>query len=65
MQRARRSSVADEAEYSFLHVLVRDVAYGQIPRGERAEKHALAAEWIASLGSTEDSRRDARPPSHE
>jgi len=53
VQRARRSSVAEEAEYSFLHVLVRDVAYGQIPRGERAEKHALAAEWIASLGSTE------------
>jgi class 3 adenylate cyclase/tetratricopeptide (TPR) repeat protein len=54
VQRARRSSVADEAEYAFLHVLVRDVAYGQIPRGQRAEKHRLAAEWIASLGRTED-----------
>ena len=54
VQRARRSSVADEAEYSFLHVLVRDVAYGQIPRGERAEKHRLAASWIGSLGRTED-----------
>jgi class 3 adenylate cyclase/predicted ATPase len=54
VQRARRSSVADETEYSFLHVLVRDVAYGQIPRGERAEKHRLAAAWIASLGRTED-----------
>jgi class 3 adenylate cyclase/tetratricopeptide (TPR) repeat protein len=54
VQRVRRSSVADEAEYSFLHVLVRDVAYGQIPRGERAEKHRLAAAWIGSLGRTED-----------
>ena len=54
VQRARRSSVADEAEYAFLHVLVRDVAYGQIPRGERAEQHRLAAEWIASLGRAED-----------
>ncbi len=54
IRRARRSSVADESEYAFLHVLVRDVAYGQIPRGERAEKHRLAAEWIASLGRTED-----------
>jgi len=54
VQRARRSSVADEAEYSFLHVLVRDVAYGQIPRGERGEKHRRAAEWIASLGRPED-----------
>ena len=54
VQRARRSSVADEVEYAFLHVLVRDVAYGQIPRGERADKHQMAAEWIAALGRAED-----------
>ena len=54
VQRARHSSVADEAEYAFLHVLVRDVAYGQIPRGRRAEQHHLAAEWIRSLGRTQD-----------
>jgi class 3 adenylate cyclase/tetratricopeptide (TPR) repeat protein len=54
VQRARRSSVADEAEYAFLHVLVRDVAYGQIPRADRAEQHRLAAEWIASRGRAED-----------
>ena len=54
VQRARNSSVANEVEYAFMHVLVRDVAYGQIPRGERAEKHRVAAEWIASLGRTED-----------
>jgi class 3 adenylate cyclase/tetratricopeptide (TPR) repeat protein len=54
IQRARRSSVADEAEYAFLHSLVRDVAYGQIPRGERAEKHRLAAEWIGMLARGED-----------
>jgi class 3 adenylate cyclase/tetratricopeptide (TPR) repeat protein len=54
VRRARHSSVADEAEYAFLHVLVRDVAYGQIPRSRRAERHRLAAEWIASLGRTED-----------
>jgi class 3 adenylate cyclase len=54
VQRTRRSSVADEAEYQFLHSLVRDVAYGQIPRGERAEKHRRAAEWIGSLARAED-----------
>ncbi|TME49020.1 MAG: zinc-ribbon domain-containing protein [Chloroflexi bacterium] len=54
IQRVRRSSVADEAEFTFLHVLVRDVAYGQIPRGQRAEKHVRAAGWIASLGRSED-----------
>jgi class 3 adenylate cyclase len=54
VQRARRTSVGDEAEYAFLHLLVRDVAYGQIPRGDRAQKHYRAAEWIESLGRRDD-----------
>jgi class 3 adenylate cyclase/tetratricopeptide (TPR) repeat protein len=54
VQRARRSSVADEMEYTFRHLLVRDVAYGQIPRAARAEKHRRAAEWIGSLGRPAD-----------
>jgi len=54
IQRARRSSVAGESEYSFRHVLFRDVAYSQIPRGKRAEKHGRAAAWIESLGRPED-----------
>ena len=54
VQRARRSSVEGETEFSFKHVLVRDVAYGQIPRAERALKHLHAAEWIESLGRPED-----------
>jgi class 3 adenylate cyclase/tetratricopeptide (TPR) repeat protein len=54
VQRARRSSVAGETEFSFKHVLVRDVAYGQIPRADRAQKHARTAEWIESLGRAED-----------
>jgi tetratricopeptide (TPR) repeat protein len=54
IQRARRSSVAGESEYSFRHVLFRDVAYNQIPRSGRAEKHGRAAAWIESLGRSED-----------
>jgi class 3 adenylate cyclase/tetratricopeptide (TPR) repeat protein len=54
VQRARRSSVEGEVEYAFKHVLVRDVAYGQIPRAERAQKHLRAADWIESLGRSED-----------
>jgi class 3 adenylate cyclase/tetratricopeptide (TPR) repeat protein len=42
----RVSSMRDEEEFSFWHVLVRDVAYQQIPRGPRATKHMTAAEWI-------------------
>jgi class 3 adenylate cyclase len=54
VQRARRSSVEGETEFAFKHALVRDVAYGQIPRAERARKHLGAAEWIESLGRAED-----------
>jgi class 3 adenylate cyclase/tetratricopeptide (TPR) repeat protein len=54
VQRARRASVAGETEFAFKHLLVRDVAYGQIPRAARAEKHRLVAEWIESLGRPED-----------
>ncbi|TML52101.1 MAG: zinc-ribbon domain-containing protein [Actinobacteria bacterium] len=49
VRRDRRSSMAGETQYAFLHALVRDVSYGQIPRAERAEKHRRAAEWLGSL----------------
>jgi class 3 adenylate cyclase/tetratricopeptide (TPR) repeat protein len=54
VQRARRSSVAGDAEYAFRHVLLRDVAYGQIPRSTRGDKHRRTAEWLESLGRVED-----------
>jgi class 3 adenylate cyclase/tetratricopeptide (TPR) repeat protein len=50
----RRSNVAGEIEYSFRHALMREVAYEQIPRAQRAEKHRRTAEWIESLGRPED-----------
>jgi tetratricopeptide (TPR) repeat protein len=55
-RRDRRSSIAGETQYAFLHALVRDVAYGQMPRSERVEKHRRAAEWLSSLAGdrTED-----------
>jgi class 3 adenylate cyclase/tetratricopeptide (TPR) repeat protein len=54
VRRERRSAVAGEIEYAFRHLLVRDVAYAQIPRAARADKHRKAAEWIESLGRPED-----------
>jgi len=46
---ARRPSVEGEAEYAFWHMLIRDVAYGQIPRAARAAKHRAAAAWIERI----------------
>jgi class 3 adenylate cyclase/tetratricopeptide (TPR) repeat protein len=49
LRRERRSAVAGERQYAFRHALVRDVAYGQLPRSARADKHRRAAEWIQAL----------------
>lgn len=54
VRRERRSSVDREVEYSFRHLLMRDVAYGQIPRAARADKHLVAARWIEALGRPDD-----------
>ncbi len=45
-----RSQVAGEVEYGFRHVLVRDVAYDQTLRNERAGKHLKVADWLERLG---------------
>jgi len=44
--RALGSSMAGEREYAFGHALAREVAYGQLPRAERARKHAAVAGWL-------------------
>jgi class 3 adenylate cyclase/tetratricopeptide (TPR) repeat protein len=54
VRRQKRSSVAGESEFAFAHALVRDVAYRQLPRPDRAEKHRRVAEWIESLGRPGD-----------
>ncbi len=51
VRRERVSALGAERQYAFRHVLVRDVAYGQIPRARRSEKHERAAEWIESLAA--------------
>lgn len=43
---AAHSSMEGETEYGFWHALVRDVAYSQIPRGQRATRHLSAVDWI-------------------
>ena len=54
IRRERSASMEGATEYAFLHLLVRDVAYGQIPRTPRAEKHAATARWIERLERHED-----------
>jgi predicted ATPase/class 3 adenylate cyclase len=46
---ARRASVEGQDEFAFWHALVRDVAYNQIPRAARIEKHLAAGAWIEQI----------------
>jgi class 3 adenylate cyclase/tetratricopeptide (TPR) repeat protein len=48
------SKVADDDEYVFKHILMRDVAYGQVPKGRRVELHVRFSGWVTSLPSKAD-----------
>jgi tetratricopeptide (TPR) repeat protein len=43
---ARTSSIPDRDAFGFAHELVRDVAYGRLPRSARARRHLAAARWL-------------------
>jgi class 3 adenylate cyclase/tetratricopeptide (TPR) repeat protein len=52
------STLEDHPAFGFTHDLIREVAYGRIPRAERARRHLAVAEWLADvLGD----RRAERP----
>lgn len=45
----RQSTVAGEREFGFRHILIRDVAYGRLPKAERSVLHARCADWFEGL----------------
>ena len=40
------SSIAGSSEFAFEHALIRDVAYGSIPRSRRSEAHRSVIDWM-------------------
>jgi class 3 adenylate cyclase/predicted ATPase len=50
----RTSMIAGELEYVFKHVLIRDVAYSQLPKRRRSALHTRFAAWVAELPGGED-----------
>ena len=44
-----RSALADQDAYSFKHALIRDAAYGSLPRQQRKELHRVAADWLSRV----------------
>ena len=52
-----RSAVVGATQHAFVHTLVRDAVYGQLPRPDRVDRHVRVARWIESLP---DDRREDR-----
>ena len=49
LRRERQSAVAGATQHSFVHSLVRDAVYAQLPRPDRIDRHVRVARWIESL----------------
>src|SRR5436190_9359829 len=48
-----RSSITGERAYRFKHVLIREVAYGGLPKTDRAEQHLRFASWLRERAGEE------------
>ena len=57
LRRERQSAVAGATQHAFVHGLVRDAVYAQLPRPDRVERHVRVARWIETLP---DDRREDR-----
>ena len=60
VRRRPASVVRDAAEFEFKHEVLREVAYGSLPRADRANRHLAIAGWLrATAFSEEDEPVDA------
>ncbi|MFV2019492.1 adenylate/guanylate cyclase domain-containing protein [Micromonospora sp. LOL_023] len=48
------SAMAQQPEFRFRHILVRDVCYQRLPRSERVARHARTADWLDTLAGDRD-----------
>src|SRR5581483_6915290 len=46
IRRDRASQLAGDAQFTFRHMLIRDVAYGTVPRSVRRQSHAAVATFV-------------------
>jgi class 3 adenylate cyclase/tetratricopeptide (TPR) repeat protein len=48
-----RSTISGERAFRFKHVLIREVAYAGLAKGQRAELHERFADWLSTRGADE------------
>lgn len=51
VRRVRAASLEGQEEYVFNQTLVQEVAYGQIPRAARADKHVSVTRWLRAVAA--------------
>jgi len=54
IRRSATSRVRNDVEFSFKHILIRDVCYGTLPRAERRSAHASVAQYIEHVSGEHD-----------
>ena len=64
VRREAPSAVGGDRQFVFTHALVREAAYAQIPRGERADKHCRAGAWDESLAADRSEALADRAANH-
>ncbi len=52
IRRSSTSAIDGEAEFSFAHALIRDVAYGRLPRAARSRLHRAVTAWLETVADT-------------
>jgi tetratricopeptide (TPR) repeat protein len=56
--RPRDSLLRGEDAYEFVHLLIRDAAYGSTPKETRADLHELLADWLQAKDEEQGVRHD-------
>ena len=56
IRRRAGSSRAEDVEYVIKHALIREVAYGSLPKARRAQLHAKFADWLEQASESKDDR---------
>src|SRR6266498_1824228 len=46
VRRVASSQLEGDVEFTFKHILIRDVAYGTLPRAERRDRHGAVARYV-------------------
>src|SRR5262249_14522739 len=54
VRREPSSTMGGDAEFSFRHVLIRDVCYATLPRAERRTAHEAVAHYIEAVAGEQD-----------